>query len=1047
MDKKENCIQLKIDTIISEINQNNEDAQNEEKNQITALIGYSHCLDLYDFLKLFSKVQKCELLFQTAIIYDSIGYSELSMEYIDEALLLIPNVPSIILYKCGLFASQNKLDEAQKWLLKYKYLIGENKYDNYIHDSFQTIIYFLLDYEEFIILRKINTIEKNYPVFLKDNSILYFIKSQIIEKLAQKIKNVDNKRYISYVKEINKIKNKLLKNNNSEKDFLKEQGIKAENFTKLLLFISPNCLNCRPRKLDEYKNNFKKFGFELFHTLIKICKILKFKIELRKYKKLSHIIFDKSTQNDSENNNITNITNIVKNIIESPENIIPDSSEQIINEKSLKENKESIKQLYNGIWLNNFLNENNSKITSEVKNIDSKTLNINYFTKEGYYSHMNLDDNIIKYINYNNNYKQNVLNDDLFLEEITLRENVSKEPSINNNDNDDIIIYDPKNKEKAINSDIAVKSRSNSNSKNNIEKISQNETKKQSNDPSKFKKIKISLSDIISKVITKRQKEVNKNKRNKIVNDEKDIKSQMFCSTDNYNNPINIKGINTNNINNKNKTNTIKIDSEAIIFKKRKNDENSNIIIIKKKNEGIKLNNDKETTIEIKKDLIKKEERNKNRTEKNLKITEKNNNNNNNNIFIGLKKKDIKNNNNKNKKLSSSSSNKKISIINSKDKSRTINKNIHNNPIFYFGDEKKMDTDYGKYKDVREINLVSYCFKQLMKKKENKNKKIKQKEIINLTDKMDLVAPQKLINYEKQILHLNEQKFFNSRCKKKKTLNPSLQKQINTMNYEKKIIKKGSLKGSQNNLLNVKKNASSINTINSNMKNLKKSGLSNNNKNKKELSKFKSLNYLYGHFNSNNNCLNINSNNFMNYNFNYSNRHEDKKNFDFKFNQNSERKKDESYFSKEKFNFRTINLDFKNMSTKLHSHNKKPLLNSFIDSKEKTKKSSEKNIEYVIMPFNKIKNSPSGEMYCLKKKIKNFKSNMIKQKIKTSFSKYMLYNMGKKTDIPYFSKSINTSEYSKYKYSSNNISKNVKNRYNKTINSSSNMKKIINKIN
>ena len=74
------------------------------------------------------------------------------------------------------------------------------------------------------------------------------------------------------------------------------------------------------------------------------------------------------------------------------------------------------------------------------------------------------------------------------------------------------------------------------------------------------------------------------------------------------------------------------------------------------------------------------------------------------------------------------------------------------------------------------------------------------------------------------------------------------------------------------------------------------------------------------------------------------------------------------------------------------------------------------------MPFNKIKNSPSNEMYCLKKKIKNIKSNLIKQGTKSSFSKYMLYSMGKKTDALYFSKSINTSEYGKFKNSSINKS-------------------------
>ena len=68
MNVQENCIQLKIDTIISEINENNSEDQNEEKNQITALMDYNHCLDLFDFLQIFSKIQKNELLVQIALI-------------------------------------------------------------------------------------------------------------------------------------------------------------------------------------------------------------------------------------------------------------------------------------------------------------------------------------------------------------------------------------------------------------------------------------------------------------------------------------------------------------------------------------------------------------------------------------------------------------------------------------------------------------------------------------------------------------------------------------------------------------------------------------------------------------------------------------------------------------------------------------------------------------------------------------------------------------------------------------------------------------------
>ena len=1025
MEIKENCIQLKIDTIISDVNKNNESPQNEEKNQITALIGYSHCIDLFEFLKLYSKPQKNELLFQTAIIYDSIGYSELSMEYINEALLIIPNVPTIILYKSGLYANQNKLDEAQKWLLKYKYLIGENRYDNYIYESFQTIFYFLLEYEEFIILRNINSMEEKYSNYLKENFIIYYIKSQILEKLAQKIKNADNKRYISYLKESNKIKKTYLQSKKAEIEFIKEQGIKPENFTKLLIFIAPQCLSYRPKKLDEYKNNFIKSGFQLFYTLIKINKILKFKIELKKYKKIYN---EKNTENIGTNN----INDILKNILKN-------SNDDESNDTSMKSCKSNIMTLYNSIWLKSFLNRNNSLQKIEIKPIDTKALNINYYTKEGYYSHLNLDDNIIKYIKYNNDYKQNNLKDDLFLDVIT---SGKEQESLLNSDNEDKIENENDINTNSNKTNMISKSKTNNNSNVDLIKISQKETKRTNNETSKFKRIKISLSDIIKKVITKRPKDPNKNKRNKIINNENDVKSKKFCSTDNYNNQIFSKNTSTNinnNINNQIQANTIKIESKVVVVKKKNKDDDDNSDNNKKEKDkdkdSIRLSDEKERNKEKKFEFIKKGEKNINKTEKNSGLFEKNNLNN--NFFIGIKKKEIKNNNNKNKLLSTSSSNKKISLINSKDKSKTINKNVHKNPIFCFGDDKKMDTDYGKYKDADEVNLVSYCLKQLMKKRETKNKKTKQKEIINLTDKMDLLAPQKILNFEKQIFQINDQKFLKSRSKKKKFLNQSLKNQVNTFNFEKKISQKNTLKNSQNNLLSTNKNSYSSNALNGNPKNLKKSGFGNS---KKELSKFKSLNYLYGNFYSNNNYLNINFNNYMNYNFNYSNRHEDKKNLDFKFHQNSDKKKDDSSYSKDKFNFRTINLDFKNMSTKLNLHSKKPLLNSFIDSKDKNKKSSQKNLEFVPMPFNKIKNSPSGEMYCLKKKINNFKSNLIKQKTKTSFSKYMLYNLGKKSEALYFSKSINTSEYTKYKNSSINKSKNMKRKYNKTINGKSNLK-------
>ena len=176
-------------------------------------------------------------------------------------------------------------------------------------------------------------------------------------------------------------------------------------------------------------------------------------------------------------------------------------------------------------------------------------------------------------------------------------------------------------------------------------------------------------------------------------------------------------------------------------------------------------------------------------------------------------------------------------------------------------------------------------------------------------------------------------------------------------------------KNSDNNLIKSTKN-SYTNGINFNtMKNLKKT--INNYGNKKELSKINNSNFSHRNLYLNNNYLNTNFNNYMNYNFNYSNRHnENKKYYDFS-NSNSENKKTENSYSKEKFNFRTINLDYKNMATKLNKYSKKPLINSFVNSKDKNKKFSDNKHDFSMLPFNKIKKKSFRENI-LKKKIKKF---------------------------------------------------------------------------
>ena len=1019
MDVKENGIQLKIDSIILEINQNNTDNQNEEKNQITALMKYSHCIDLFEFLQIFSKIQKNELLVQTALIYDSIGYTELSMDYINESLLLIPNVPSVILYKSGLFASLNKLDEAQKWLLKYKYLIGENIYDNYIHDSFLVIFYYLLDYEEHIILRKINSIENKYSNYVTDNVVIFFIKSKILEKYAQKIKNCDKKRYVSYIKESNEITKRYINNKKTEVEFLFEQGIKSENVTKLLILINPTFLNYKPKKLIEYKKGFNKSGFSLFYTLIKICKKLKLEIEAKKFSKLN-----KTNNNNAQKNELKGINNILKYLEENPE----------INNLSIEEKEKNclatIKKLSKSVWLQGI--KKNIQ-TIDVKNIkNTNIVKSNYYIQEGFYSNLNLKRYILKNIEYNKIYKQNKLELNYYLNEETKMENDEEKIEDKKMNNDEhncnelkIILSNKIIKKNKVNNKEEKIENKNINNNDNA-KISKKEIKKgikkeEVIDSNKIRKkiIKNSLSDIIKKVITNQHKDNNKNKRNKNNEDNKDSKkAKKFCSTDNcisnqiksqksqdmYKKKIDIVKIEANTVLNK------KSDEEKINQPKREEKEET------KYNSKEKEENNNKIKEEIKNDKAQSN-KNSNKRVKNC--------NNKNYLVKKNREKEIKNINVKNKLLTTNSSNKKMTLINSNDRVKPLNKNFYINHGLGLKEEKKLDTDYGKYKEVREINLVSYCLKQLMKKKENKNKNTKQKEFGNLTEKIDLGVPHKIPDLEKQF-QINEHKYIQSKSKKKKFVNKSTKKQINTFTFEKKM-KKTNQKLSDNNLINSNK-SSYVSFNNNNIKNLKRT--INNYGNKKELSKFKSLKYLHNNFYSNNNYLNINFNSYMN--FNYSNRHDEKKNFDFRFNPNSENKKRENSNSKDKFNFRTINLDFKNMSTKLSSNYiKKPVLNSVIDSKDKNKKSSDNKYDFGLLPFNKIKNSPSSETNCLKKKLKNFKSNLINPKMKTSFSKY-IYNINNKADALYFSKSINTSEYSKYKNSSSNKSKGMKNRYNKT---------------
>ena len=452
MIKKEKCIQLKIDQLIGNISSKiyeKIDSKEEIKDIIT-LVYFNHCLDLFDFMKNYYKIQKNEILFHIAIIYDMLGYNSRSLEFVNKSLNIISNVPTIILFKSSLYASMDKIEEAQKYLLKFKYLIGEDKYLNYIYNCIRVIYLYLSEYEENILLGEINIIETKYPNFYCNNIAIFSIKSKLLQKLSEKIKNIDKKRSQFYQKESLQNKKNAFNNGEIKANYLFKKEIIKEDATKLLLIIYPDIIEYKPKALVDYNFNFHN-GFGLFFTLIKLCKIFKFKIQIKTFKKMNkNLNFKNYSINDIIDLIIINNKKLYQN---------DNTSNSGNSNDDIKEYYESIINLSKNVFLENFINNKNDSLYKPIKNNSIKRLkqgeNIkyiennnndindinykirtNYFIYKGYYSKMNLNENIIKKIDYNQEYKEKKGNDTLLNEMDEEFKDIMKE----NKSNDDILL-------------------------------------------------------------------------------------------------------------------------------------------------------------------------------------------------------------------------------------------------------------------------------------------------------------------------------------------------------------------------------------------------------------------------------------------------------------------------------------------------------------------------------------------------------------------------------------------------------------------------------
>ena len=403
------CIQQKIDSFITEANCIIDSNDEESKNEVIALIKYAKCIDLFDFLSLRSSVQKHEILVQMALIYDMVGYEELALKTIDNALNEVPNVPSIVLLKCGVLASMNKIEEAQRNMMKYKYLSGSWDYNMYVYDTFNVVLFYILNYEDNILIREIELIENKYEKYIYapyqnqskktpktqySSVVLLYIKLQIYRKLHSKFLNIDKSR-AEYYKNIHEsLASQWKKMKNYDTNYLENNGISVENITKPLMMICNNqYINFKPRPLVEYKKTFN-VGFRLFFTLFKINKIIKLKIYTKRYRKIFQS--KKTALFPSKFLSAKKISSFNSELVNYNSKISTENSDE-----TMKECQESIKNLCNSIWLSNYLQNQSNGLLKSEKSL--KNLKGNYYVEKGYYNKYNLNSILLEYLSYNNN--------------------------------------------------------------------------------------------------------------------------------------------------------------------------------------------------------------------------------------------------------------------------------------------------------------------------------------------------------------------------------------------------------------------------------------------------------------------------------------------------------------------------------------------------------------------------------------------------------------------------------------------------------------------
>ena len=286
-------IQNKIDKFIQQGNQ----AFSEENRVIEALTKYFRAYELYNYLDRKYNVQIHEVLVRIAICWDVLGDYVLAYENLCKALVIIPKIKVLTVYKTALEFSLNKSKEAYETLELFNKISQHSKYI-YLYYLFNIIFKFIdYDGEDKINHEKqvklLEDINKYFSKYGKGTVLLY-IRSNIYNNLYvwAKAKNKTELLQDYSTRREEDIKD-AMNIDKIDTNCLITEGVTRSNLTKLFFMVLPEMDDYQPKVLVDYSNFF--CGFQQFYTIFRF---------LKKIKKKKNSAFTEDKETDPNNINV-----------------------------------------------------------------------------------------------------------------------------------------------------------------------------------------------------------------------------------------------------------------------------------------------------------------------------------------------------------------------------------------------------------------------------------------------------------------------------------------------------------------------------------------------------------------------------------------------------------------------------------------------------------------------------------------------------------------------------------------------------------------------